>query len=167
MKQDGRCDPPLRIGVIGAGRCGPQTLRLAERVGAEIAAAGAVLVCGGLGGVMEGAARGASESGGLVIGVLPGYDPAQANPWVGVPVPTGLGHARNVVVVAASEAIIALPGAAGTRSEIALGDVLARPIVTLGRAEGDPEARCVAADPADAVRRALRLARRARSGRRG
>lgn len=156
---------PLRIGVIGASRCSRRAERMAEAVGAAVAAAGGLVVCGGLGGVMAAAARGADRAGGTVVGILPGVDPQDANPWVHVPLPTGYGCARNVLVVAASEAIVALPGAAGTRSEIALAGVLERPVVALARAGRDPDATETATDPLDAVRRALRLAARRRSGR--
>lgn len=159
--------PPLRIGVVGAGRCSKRVERLAEGVGAAVAAAGAVVVCGGLGGVMAATARGAARAGGTVIGILPGDDAATANPWVHLPLPTGLGMARNVLVVSASEAIVALPGAAGTRSEIAFAGVLGRPVVALARGGVDPGVAAVVMEPAEAVRRALRLAARLRSGRAG
>lgn len=154
-----RAARPLRIGVVGAGRCSARVARQAEAVGVGVAEAGAVLVCGGLAGVMEAAARGADRAGGTVIGILPGPEASEANPWVHLPLPTGQGHARNVLVVTASEALIALAGGAGTESEIALAAVYGRPVVTLGR---EPAAgTTVAADAAAAVRRALRLAARA------
>src|SRR5438034_1269460 len=125
-------------------------------------AAGAVLVCGGLGGVMEAAARGAAEGGGTVIGILPGYDHRDANRHLTVALPTGLGYARNVLVAAAGDALIALPGGHGTLSEVALAQVLGRPVVALGRRR--ERAGVVAArTPAEAVRRALALARRRHS----
>lgn len=156
---------PPRIAVIGANRCSKRVARLAEAVGAALAEAGAVVVCGGLGGVMEAAARGAHEAGGLVLGILPSYEPADASPWVHVPLPTGLGYGRNLLVVAAAEAVVALPGAAGTRSEIALAGVLGRPVVALARGDADGDVAVATDDPAAAARRALALAARARSGR--
>src|SRR5439155_194172 len=130
--------------------------------GPPLAAAGAVLVCGGLGGVMEAAARGAAEGGGTVIGILPGYDHRDANRHLTVALPTGLGYARNVLVAAAGDALIALPGGHGTLSEVALAQVLGRPVVALGRRR--ERAGVVAArTPAEAVRRALALARRRHS----
>jgi hypothetical protein len=151
----------VQIAVAGGGRCSPRTARLARTVGAGIAAAGAVLVCGGLGGVMEAAARGATEVGGTVLGLVPSYDPARANHHLTIVVPTGMGHARNVLVVAAGEAVIALPGEHGTLAEIALARAIGRPVVALGGWPTIPGV--VHARTADeAVRRALALARRLR-----
>jgi uncharacterized protein (TIGR00725 family) len=157
--------PALRIAVIGGAECTGEVESLAETVGRHVAEAGALLVCGGLGGVMEAAARGASAAGGIVIGLLPGYDATDANPWVQVPLPTGLGHARNVLVVAAADAIVALPGEAGTRSELAMARILGRPTVALGRAGRDPDADEHTGDAGEAVGRALALGRRGRSER--
>ena len=89
------------IAVVGAGCASADELAVAEEVGAEIAAAGAVLVCGGLGGVMEAACRGARSRGGRTVGLLPGLDRGEANGWVEVAVPTGLGEARNALIVRA------------------------------------------------------------------
>jgi uncharacterized protein (TIGR00725 family) len=107
------------IGVIGGSEVAPETAGLAEEVGREIARRGAVLVCGGLGGVMEAACRGASLEGGLTVGILPGEDRRTANPYVRIPIVTGLGYARNVAVVKSAQAIIAIDGSHGTLSEIA------------------------------------------------
>lgn len=110
---------PPRIGVIGSHECGEEIARLARRVGELIAQAGAVLVCGGLGGVMRAAAEGARGAGGLTVGLLPGDDPRAANPGVVIAIPTGLGDARNALVVRASDAVIAIAGGWGTLSEAA------------------------------------------------
>jgi uncharacterized protein (TIGR00725 family) len=147
----------VQIAVAGAGACGRATARLAHAVGREVARAGAVLVCGGLGGAMAAAARGAAEAGGIVIGLLPGYDRRAGNRHLTVAVPTGLGHARNVLVAAAGDVLIAVPGAEGTRSEVALARVLGRPVVGLG-AWHDVPGVVAASDPTDAVRRAVALA---------
>jgi len=147
-----------QIAVAGASVCSPRTAALARAVGRALAAAGAVLVCGGLGGVMEAAARGAAEGGGTVIGILPGYDHRAANRHLTVALPTGLGHARNVLVAAAGDALIALPGGHGTLSEVALARVLGRPVVALGRRR-ELAGVVAARTPAEAVRRALALAR--------
>jgi uncharacterized protein (TIGR00725 family) len=120
------------IAVVGPGRATPGELAAAEEVGAEVAGAGAVLVCGGLGGVMEAACRGARSRGGLTVGLLPGLDRGEANGWVEVAVPTGLGEARNALVVRAADAIVAVGGAWGTLSEIALGLKTGRPVIGLG-----------------------------------
>jgi uncharacterized protein (TIGR00725 family) len=112
--------PRPTIGVIGGSRIDEQTAALAYEVGKHIAKNGAVLVCGGLAGVMEAASRGAAENGGLVLGILPGEEKHDANPFVHVVLPSGLGTARNVLVVRASDALIAFPGSYGTLSEISL-----------------------------------------------
>ena len=109
------------IGVIGAGQCGEATYELARTLGREIGARDWTLVCGGLGGVMEGACRGCLEAGGTTVGILPGLDRKEANPWVAVAIPTGMGEARNALVVRASDILIAVSGGYGTLSEIALG----------------------------------------------
>ena len=154
----------IQISVIGAGEGGEEILRDAEAVGRGIAAAGAVLVCGGLSGVMEAASKGAAEAGGIVIGVLPGLSPADANPHVTHAVPTGTGHARNLAVVASGEAVIAVGGEWGTLSEIAFARKLGRPVVAMrswmlrNRAGTDPGI-VEAEAPEEAVRLALDAAR--------
>ena len=109
------------IAVVGGSNPSPETDRLAEAVGRCIASIGATLVCGGLGGVMASAGRGAKEAGGLTVGILPGYDPASANPFIDIPICTGMGHARNAIIAATASALIALEGSYGTLSEISLG----------------------------------------------
>lgn len=118
----------LQIAVIGSSESAPDSINLALEVGKIVAEKGAVLICGGLGGTMEAAARGAKEKGGLTIGVLPNYDREAANPFIDVALPTGLGHARNVVVAASGDLVIALPGSHGTRSEIAVAMILGKPV---------------------------------------
>ena len=122
---------PLRIGVIGSHDCDAAVRQVAHRVGELVAQSGAVLVCGGLGGVMEAAAEGARGEGGLTVGILPGSDPGAANPGIAIAIPTGLGEARNSLVVGASDAVIAISGGWGTLSEAAFclkNDV---PLITL------------------------------------
>jgi uncharacterized protein (TIGR00725 family) len=121
----------VQISVIGASEGAAEILRDAEAVGRGIAEAGAVLVCGGLTGVMEAASKGASEAGGTVIAVLPTLSPADANPYVSHAVATGTGHARNLAVVASGEAVIAVGGEWGTLSEIAYARKLSRPVVAI------------------------------------
>jgi uncharacterized protein (TIGR00725 family) len=124
---------PPQVAVSGGGSDpGPEALEAAEQVGRELAKAGVVLVCGGLGGVMEAAARGAADAGGEVIGIVPGEDPAEANQYCTRVVATGTGHARNLAVVASADAVIAIAGEWGTLSEIAFARRLDRPVVTLG-----------------------------------
>ncbi len=122
---------PLRIGVIGSSSCGPEIADIARRVGELIAEEGAVLVCGGRGGVMAAAAEGASAAGGLTVGILPGEDARDANPGILIPIPTGLGDARNAVVVRASDAVIAIAGAWGTLSEAAFCLKMGVPLIRL------------------------------------
>ena len=119
------------IAVIGGSSAPPEVLRAAETVGRELALAGADLVCGGLGGVMEAACRGACEAGGFTIGILPGEDRREANAWVSCAIPTGLGHFRNFLVVRAADGVIALPGASGTLSEAAMARTLGKPVVAV------------------------------------
>ncbi|MGZ5357542.1 MAG: TIGR00725 family protein [Solirubrobacterales bacterium] len=120
-----------QVAVIGAAEGDPEALEAAEEVGRRLAEAGAVVVCGGRGGVMEAAARGASRAGGIAIGVLPGSDPGEANEHIAHVVATGVGHARNLAVVGSGEAVIAVDGHWGTLSEIAFARRLGRPVVAL------------------------------------
>jgi uncharacterized protein (TIGR00725 family) len=107
------------IAVIGDSSCSPEETKLAETVGELLAQQGVTIVCGGLGGVMEAACRGAKSKGGLTVGILPGQDSSTANHWVDIPVVTGIGEARNVAVVKSAQAVIAIGGSYGTLSEIA------------------------------------------------
>ena len=143
----------IRIAVIGGSRPGRQALEAAFEVGRLIARAGAVVVCGGLGGVMEAASRGAREEGGLVVGILPGAAPVDANPWVDVPIATGLGYTRNSLVVMNADAVVAIDGEYGTLSEIAYGKIHGKKVVGLG--SWDVMGVEAAATPEDAVRMAL------------
>ena len=120
-----------QIAVIGGSNAPAEVLREAETVGRELALAGASVICGGLGGVMEAACKGAHAAGGLTIGILPGDDRRDANPWVTCAIPTGLGHFRNFLVVRAADGVIALPGASGTLSEAAMARTLDRPVVAV------------------------------------
>jgi uncharacterized protein (TIGR00725 family) len=119
------------IAVCGAGQCGSELAMLAEAVGRGIAAAGATLVCGGLGGVMAAACRGARAAGGITIGILPGADVGAANPDVLVPIATGMGEARNVIIVRTASVVIAVGGEYGTLSEIALARKVGRAVIGL------------------------------------
>jgi uncharacterized protein (TIGR00725 family) len=118
--------------VVGAGEASAAELESAVTVGRGLAEAGAVVVCGGLGGVMEGACRGASEAGGVTVGILPGSDRRAANRFVDVAIPTGLGEARNALVVRSADALVAIGGGYGTLSEIALALKARKPVVGLG-----------------------------------
>jgi uncharacterized protein (TIGR00725 family) len=122
----------IQIGVIGSGNCSPEIAKVAEEVGERIAKAGAVLVCGGLGGVMEAAARGAKKAGGQTIGILPGFARGEANRYIDFFIITGLSQARNVIVVRSSDAVVAVEGGFGTLSEIALALQIGVPVVGIG-----------------------------------
>jgi uncharacterized protein (TIGR00725 family) len=153
------------VAVVGPGEASADELLVAEEVGAAVAVAGCGVVCGGLGGVMEAACRGARSEGGLTLGLLPGLDREAANGWVVVAVPTGLGEARNALVVRAADAVVAIGGGWGTLSEVALALKSGVPVVGLGTWEpmlrGEVVAGIVAADePRAAVSEALRLAGR-------
>jgi len=117
------------IGVIGAGECSADIARIAEEVGAELARRNCTLICGGKGGVMEAACKGAHEAGCLTVGILPGPDRSEANEYVSVPIVTNMGEARNAIVVLSSQGIIAVDGGYGTLSEIALALKRGIPVV--------------------------------------
>ncbi len=149
------------VGVIGAGDCSEEICELAEKVGQGIATAGAVLVCGGMGGVMEAAARGARKQGGVTVGILPGVDKNHANPYIDFPIVTGLGEGRNLLVVRNSDVLIAFPGKFGTLSEIAFALKIGKPVVGLStwnvsgeiiKATNAQEAVSMALDRAEALR---------------
>jgi uncharacterized protein (TIGR00725 family) len=153
------------VAVVGAGDDrDPVALERAEEVGRRLAEHAAVLVCGGLGGVMAAACRGAAGAGGRTVGLLPGADRTAANPWVEVAVPTGLGELRNGLVVRAADAVIAIGGGYGTLSEIALALKLERPVIGLGtwelaRAGREMRALTDVRTAREAVERALEMAR--------
>lgn len=154
------------IAVIGASAPDADAWTAAQRLGEALAAAGADVVCGGLGGVMEAVCQGARGGGARTIGILPGTDRTAANAHVDVAVPTGLGEARNALVVRAGDAVVAVAGGWGTLSEIALARRMGRPVIGLATWRAiDPDGVEAdlprATDPADAARRALDAARRA------
>ena len=144
-----------QVGVIGAGRGNGELEGLAEEVGAILAARGWTLICGGLGGVMEAASRGAASRGGQVVGLLPGTSRDEGNRFLTVALPTGMGHGRNVLVAQASDALIAVGGGAGTLSEMALGLKMGKPVISLRSWTPDPAVRSVET-PLEAVEEAAR-----------
>jgi len=117
------------MSVIGGSRASAADLIIAEEVGRELAKAGAALVCGGLGGVMEAACKGAAEARGLTIGILPGEHRGTANPYVQIPIVTGLGFTRNSIVAKNGQAVIAIGGSYGTLSEIAFAKISSIPVI--------------------------------------
>jgi hypothetical protein len=148
------------IAVVGAGKPSAAQAQAAEAVGRELAQAGAIVITGGGGGVMEAASRGASQGHGTVVGILPGSDRASANQWVQIALPTGLGELRNGLIVRAADAIVAVGGAYGTLSEVALA--LATGVPVVGYDTWTIDGVEVADSPEAAVRRAIDLAIAAR-----
>jgi uncharacterized protein (TIGR00725 family) len=141
------------VAVVGPGEATPEEAGAAEQIGAGLAGAGAVVVCGGLGGVMAAACRGACDAGGMTVAILPGSDRRAANEWARVVIPTGMGEMRNALVVRAADAVIAVGGAYGTLSEVALALKSGVPVVGI---DTWPIEGVVGVDsPADAVTAAL------------
>lgn len=119
------------IAVIGGSTCTKEEAAIAEHTGRLLAEQGAIVLCGGLGGVMEAVAKGAKANGGTTVGILPGADPAAANVYIDIPLATGMGELRNFMIVRAAHALIAIGGGAGTLSELALAQRIGRPVVGL------------------------------------
>ncbi len=150
------------ITVIGGSQCTKEEARTAEEVGRELARHGAILVCGGLGGVMEAASKGASAEGGITVGILPGENRQAANPYIQIPIVTGIGYARNVAVVKSAQAVIAIGGNYGTLSEIAHALQSGIPVIGLNTwalsKNGQPENSIILAQNAtEAVNKALSI----------
>ncbi len=143
------------IGVIGGGTADAETLQLAEEIGRLIAQHGMLLVCGGLGGVMEAAARGAKGAGGTTVGILPEADRSSANPYVDIPIATGFGDGRNVIIVRTADLLIAVGGSFGTLSEIAYARKMEKPVI--GVASWEIPGMMKAATPAEAVKMAMEI----------
>ncbi len=154
----------LLVAVIGAAHCAPSEAKVAETVGRVLAEGGATLLCGGRGGVMEAACRGARLAGGLTVGILPGDDPSAANPYVDVAIATGLGEARNAIVARTAQAVVAIGGRYGTLSEIAFALKHGLPVIGVATwkltppGDGASSAIIYVDDPVEAARRALTLA---------
>jgi len=147
------------ISVIGGSTCTAEEAVWAEMVGRLLAEHGAIVVCGGLGGVMEAVARGAKGSGGITVGILPGADPAAANAYIDIPLATGMGEMRNALIVQVAHALIAIGGGPGTLSELALAQRIGKPIVGLHDSFRSAVEIPRVDSPADAVRWALEHAR--------
>jgi len=150
------------IAVIGGGQPSPQEVKLAEEVGRELAKQGVILVCGGLSGVMESACKGAQSEGGVTIGILPGESRQAANPYVQIPVITGIGEARNILVVKSAQAVIAIGGSYGTLSEIGHALRSGIPVIglntwSLSRDGQQDNSIILAQNPTEAVDKALSL----------
>lgn len=152
------------VSVIGSSDCSEDEERLAEEVGRELARRGAVVICGGLQGVMRAACRGAVSEGGITIGILPGNSRHDANPYVRIPIVTGMGYARNAIVAKSGQAVIAVGGSWGTLSEIAYALQSGIPVVGLGtwslsRGGREDGSITVAESPSDAVDKAVGAAK--------
>ena len=150
------------IAVIGGSQASRKEIKLAEEIGCELAKKGAILVCGGLGGIMEAACRGASSEGGITIGILPGENRREANSYVQIPIVTGMGYARNVAVVKSAQAVIAIGGSYGTLSEIGHALQSGIPVIGLNTwslsKNGKLDSSIIPAEnPAKAVEKALEL----------
>jgi len=147
------------IAVIGASKCSKKLRDKAALVGKYIAENGGVLVCGGTGGIMEGAARGAREAGGVTIGILPTDNKEDANEFIDHIIPTGFGEARNIMVVRSADAVVAFPGKYGTLSEMAFALLAGKPVVSISAWKLGDEITQVE-DPIDAAELAMQLARK-------
>ncbi|MGB7291745.1 MAG: TIGR00725 family protein [Thermodesulfobacteriota bacterium] len=146
------------IGIIGVSEASVEECRTAQEVGVEIAKRDGIIVCGGLGGVMEAACRGAKSEHGLTVGIIPGFSRHEANPYIDIPIVTGMSHARNIIVVRTSNAIIAIGGSYGTLSEIALALKLGIPTIGIKTWDVSSEIKKVSS-PKEAVDMAFDLAR--------
>lgn len=152
------------ISVIGTSSATIEEARIAQEVGRQIAKQGAVLICGGLGGVMEAVSRGAKEAGGITVGILPGEDPASANPYIDIPIVTGLSFARNVIVASSGDAVIAVGGKLGTLTEIAFALMKGIPVIGIGtwaleKERLDGYGVIIARDAREAVEKAFQMIR--------
>jgi uncharacterized protein (TIGR00725 family) len=155
----------MNITVIGDSASSAKEARLAETVGELLAQRGVTIVCGGLGGVMEAVCRGAKSAGSLTVGILPGQDASMANPWIDIPVVTGMGESRNVAVVKSGQAIIAIGGGYGTLSEIAYALKSSIPVIGLNtwslfRNDVEDDSIIRVHSAAEAVDKAIALAER-------
>jgi uncharacterized protein (TIGR00725 family) len=146
------------IGIVGLSQASIEECSAAHEVGVEIAKRDGILVCGGLGGVMESACRGAKSGHGLTIGILPGFSRHEGNPYIDIPIVTGMSHARNIIVVRTSNAIIAIGGSYGTLSEIAFALKIGIPVIGIKTWDVSPEIKKVSS-PKEAVDMAFDLAR--------
>ncbi len=142
--QAGAARSPLAVGIIGPGDGGSRECLAAYEVGSVLASAGVPVVCGGRGGVMEAACRGAAEAGGIAVGILPEADLAGANPYLTVALPTGIGEMRNALIARSSVCLVAIGGGMGTLSEMALGLKWGKPVFTLYEDTRLPAARAAA-----------------------
>ena len=147
-------DRPFYVAVVGSGSATGELYEMAREVGRLVAGRGGIVVCGGLSGVMEAAARGATEAGGVALGILPDEDRGRANPYLSYSIPTGTGQARNLAVVCSAGVVVAVGGEYGTLSEIGLALKIGRPVVALESWDLGEHV-VVAVSPEEAVERAF------------
>ena len=145
------------IAVVGAGKCSKKLRDMAAEVGKYVAEHGGVIVCGGMGGIMEGAARGAKEAGGTTIGILPSDKKEDANEYIDIVIPSGFGEARNLLVIRAADAVIAFPGKFGTLSEMAFALQGGKPLISVNAWKLGDDIKVVD-DPMEAAKLAMELA---------
>lgn len=155
---------PSTIGIIGASNATKEEYLLAEQVGKRLAEKGVTIICGGLGGVMEACCKGAKSAKGLTIGILPGNSRDDANPYVDIPIPTGISDARNLIIIKSCHAIIAIGGGYGTLSEIAFALRLQIPVIglktwELNKISKEQNKIIIAETPEEAVEKAIKLAK--------
>ncbi|WP_406661146.1 TIGR00725 family protein [Methanolobus sp. ZRKC3] len=145
----------IQIGVIGAGSCSNYIEHIAKKVGREIANNGAILICGGLGGVMEAASMGAKNAGGTTIGILPGSQRNESNSYIDIEILSNMGHARNTIIAQSCDALIAIDGEYGTLSEIALSLKMGKKVICL-ESKWNVEGTIKANGPEEAVKLAIK-----------
>lgn len=146
------------IGIIGSSNPTPEEALLAQEVGEKLAKNDVIIICGGLGGIMEAGCRGAKSAGGLTIGIIPGTSGKDANPYIDIPIPTGIGEARNLIIIRSSSGVIAIGGGYGTLSEIAFSLKLKIPVIGLKTWAIEGIIRAETAE--EAVRKAMELSRK-------
>ncbi len=146
------------IAVIGAGKCSKKLRDMAATVGKYVAEHDGVVVCGGMGGIMEGAAKGAKEAGGVTVGILPTDNPGDANEFIDLVIPTGFGEARNIMVIRAADAVVAFPGKYGTLTEMAFALHAGKPVISVNAWRLGDEI-IHAEEPIEAARLAMKHAR--------
>ena len=144
------------IAIIGARTCNSEVLQVSEQMGGLLAKSGYTLICGGLSGVMEAVCKGAKANNGTTIGILPGDDPADANPFVDIAIATGMGLSRNLIIIRSARAVIAISGGFGTLSELAFALQLEKPVIGLGSWEISDQI-VTASDPEDVMRKLKEL----------
>jgi uncharacterized protein (TIGR00725 family) len=144
------------IAIIGARACDDEIWQIALKMGSLLAENGYTIICGGLSGVMEAACKGAKANNGTTIGILPGGNPAEANPYVDIAIATGMGISRNLIIIRSASAVVAISGGFGTLSELAFALQLEKPVIGLGTWDVSDQV-TIASDPEDAMKKLITL----------